>query len=449
MLAAQGLTARRGDATLFSGLGFAVQSGKVLVVTGPNGTGKTTLLRILAGLTLPAAGTIQWRGETVAQHAAPLREETLYAGHLTALKDELTAEENLRSLVSLSGIEPDEAALRAALASVALEAQRMLPARVLSQGQRRRIGLARLSLLAAAAVAARRAGDRAGRDRARPARAPDCAATGGGRRRDRRDAPAARPAAGSGGPPGARVTTTTAATRAGIAVRRDRRAALGGDARPEARVALARGTRRPAALLRDRGHAVSAGVDAGAHAARDDGPRRAVGRRAARVAAVAAAALRQRLRRRLARADRAVAVPDARARVRQDPRALAHDGPADGRAGAAARAAVRARRGSARRHHAVAARRHADPVAAGRDRRGAHAGRARRRQPARAADPAALHSGADLRRRRGGRRTAPDCRCRPTSRCSARACWSRSSALRSPPRRASASHSTKALAHDR
>ena len=147
MLAAQGLTARRGDATLFSGLGFAVQSGKVLVVTGPNGTGKTTLLRILAGLTLPAAGTIQWRGEIVAQHAAPLREETLYAGHLTALKDELTAEENLRSLVALSGIAPDEAALRAALASVALEGQRLLPARVLSQGQRRRIGLARLSLL--------------------------------------------------------------------------------------------------------------------------------------------------------------------------------------------------------------------------------------------------------------------------------------------------------------
>ena len=197
MLAAQGLTARRGDATLFAGLGFAVQSGKVLVVTGPNGTGKTTLLRILAGLTLPAAGTIQWRGETVAQHAAPLREETLYAGHLTALKDELTAEENLRSLVSLSGIDPDEAALRAALASVALEraahAARARAVAGAAPAHRARAPVA----ARAAAVAARRAGDGAGRDRTRPARAPDRAATGGGRRGDRRDAPAARPAAGS------------------------------------------------------------------------------------------------------------------------------------------------------------------------------------------------------------------------------------------------------------
>ena len=127
--------------------------------------------------------------------SAPLREETLYVGHLTALKDELTAEENLRSLVSLSGIDPDETALRAALASVALEAQRLLPARVLSQGQRRRIGLARLSLLQrplwlldepATALDSTGLGLLGQLDRA---------AARGRRRGDRRDAPAARPAA--------------------------------------------------------------------------------------------------------------------------------------------------------------------------------------------------------------------------------------------------------------
>jgi len=148
LLEAQDLAARRGDSILFSGLGFSVAAGKVLVITGPNGTGKTTLLRILAGLTLPAGGTIRWRGEAVAPHAAGLREETVYSGHFAALKDELTAEENLRSLVSLAGVEPSDAELGTALAAAALAEKRLLPARVLSQGQRRRIGLARLALLA-------------------------------------------------------------------------------------------------------------------------------------------------------------------------------------------------------------------------------------------------------------------------------------------------------------
>ncbi len=147
MLEAQDLAARRGDATLFRSLGFRVDQGKAMVVTGPNGTGKTTLLRILAGLTVPAAGFIRWRGDPVAPLSPRLREEVVFAGHLPALKDELTAEENLRSLVALSGVHPTGEQVREALATVSLERQRTLPARVLSAGQRRRLGLARLSLL--------------------------------------------------------------------------------------------------------------------------------------------------------------------------------------------------------------------------------------------------------------------------------------------------------------
>ena len=147
MLEAHDLTARRGATTLFRRLRFRVDPGRALVVTGPNGTGKTTLLRVLAGLTLPAEGHVSWRGEAVAAHSPRLRTECVFAGHSPALKDELTAEENLRSLVTLCGETPSPRGIREALSEVSLEAQRALPARALSQGQRRRIGLARLALL--------------------------------------------------------------------------------------------------------------------------------------------------------------------------------------------------------------------------------------------------------------------------------------------------------------
>ena len=147
MLEAHDLAARRGHARLFERLSFRVDAGHVLVVTGANGTGKTTLLRMLAGLSAPTAGEIRWDGKPVLAFDPVVRASIAFAGHSPALKDELTAEENLTTLVALAGETASADAIRRALDSVALASRRALPARVLSQGQRRRIGLARLSLL--------------------------------------------------------------------------------------------------------------------------------------------------------------------------------------------------------------------------------------------------------------------------------------------------------------
>lgn len=147
MLEAHDLAGHRGLTPLFSGLSFRVREGQALLVGGRNGSGKTTLLRMLAGLTAPAAGAIRWKGEAVRPFARALRGAALFAGHSIALKDELTAEENVASLVTLAGGEASAAAIRAALDEVALADQRALPARVLSAGQRRRVGLARLRLI--------------------------------------------------------------------------------------------------------------------------------------------------------------------------------------------------------------------------------------------------------------------------------------------------------------
>lgn len=146
-VAAEGLAARRGYATLFANLRFSVSTGCVLIVAGPNGSGKTTLLRIVAGLTAPAEGEIRWQGQAMRPFDARMREAVAFNGHLPALKDELSAEENLRAWIALDDRSPANDAVGDALDAVALARQRRLPVRVLSQGQRRRIGLARLRLV--------------------------------------------------------------------------------------------------------------------------------------------------------------------------------------------------------------------------------------------------------------------------------------------------------------
>src|SRR5690242_11889622 len=146
LLEARGLAARRGYATLFSGVDFSLRGGEALVVQGPNGSGKTTLLRIVAGLTMPSAGEVRLRGDAMRAFDARLRNVVAFNGHAPALKDELTAFENLDAWTSLQGSRVSRDKIADALDIVALSRKHRLPVRALSQGQRRRIGLARLAL---------------------------------------------------------------------------------------------------------------------------------------------------------------------------------------------------------------------------------------------------------------------------------------------------------------
>jgi heme exporter protein A len=140
------LACMRGVSTLFRGVSFAVAPGEWVAVRGPNGSGKTTLLRCIAGLTRPERGAVLWDGEPIAATRARFHASLLYAGHLAGLKDDFDAEENLRCALRLRGVAVPDPAIRSALADVGLERHRRLPARRLSAGQRRRIGLARLIL---------------------------------------------------------------------------------------------------------------------------------------------------------------------------------------------------------------------------------------------------------------------------------------------------------------
>ena len=145
-LAVEGLACSRGPATLFRDVAFQVEAGEWLAIRGPNGSGKTTLLRCVAGLTLADRGRVLWDGQPTRDEREAFNADLLYAGHLAGIKDDLSAEENLEGALRLRGQSPSTESTRAALAEVGLEKRRNLPARRLSAGQRRRIGLARLML---------------------------------------------------------------------------------------------------------------------------------------------------------------------------------------------------------------------------------------------------------------------------------------------------------------
>ncbi len=146
MLEARKIEITRGDRRLFSGLDLALQPGTLLRVKGSNGSGKTSLLRALCGLLLPASGNILWNGEPIRSLREDFWRNLVYVGHTNALKDELTATENLGVLCALSGISSSVAEQAQALAQFGLAGRGHLPAKSLSQGQRRRTALARLQL---------------------------------------------------------------------------------------------------------------------------------------------------------------------------------------------------------------------------------------------------------------------------------------------------------------
>ncbi len=144
MLQAVGLECVRGRRRLFRDLSFEVQPGELIWVAGPNGSGKTSLLRILCTLLPPDAGTVLWKGSSALDLGESFRSELAYLGHAAAVKDDLSALENLRFGLAQHGTRAEGPELVAALACFGLQGAEELPARALSQGQRRRVALARL-----------------------------------------------------------------------------------------------------------------------------------------------------------------------------------------------------------------------------------------------------------------------------------------------------------------
>lgn len=146
MLEGKALECVRGDRTLFRGLDFTLQPGELLRVAGENGSGKTSLLRIVCGLSPPAAGEVCWHGESIRRLREEYWKDLVYVGHANALKDDLTAQENLRIGCAIGGLRADDGDALQALDAFGVLGCAGLPARVLSQGQRRRVGLAKLAL---------------------------------------------------------------------------------------------------------------------------------------------------------------------------------------------------------------------------------------------------------------------------------------------------------------
>ena len=150
MLEVTQLACTRGERTLFRGVSFKLERGGLLHVAGENGSGKTSLLRIVCGLGAADAGEVRWRGEPIRELRETYSRDVVYLGHANALKDDLTAGENLLVACALAGRATTRDAAPEALIAFGLAACLHLPVRALSQGQKRRSALARLALSMAA-----------------------------------------------------------------------------------------------------------------------------------------------------------------------------------------------------------------------------------------------------------------------------------------------------------
>ena len=149
LLSVHDLACARGDRLLFKAMNFTLGAGELLLVQGGNGQGKTSLLRLLTGLSRPEEGEVRWRGQPIARCQETYHQEMAYLGHANGIKDELNPLENLRFADGLQGraFELDKAV--ATLERLGLTRCLDLPCRVLSFGQRRRVALTALLLAGA------------------------------------------------------------------------------------------------------------------------------------------------------------------------------------------------------------------------------------------------------------------------------------------------------------
>jgi heme exporter protein A len=143
-LAVVDLECIRGDNLLFSELNFEIHAGQLVQIEGANGSGKTSLLRILAGLARPSAGMVLWRGLDIQRYRGYYCAEMVYLGHALGVKTELSAIENLKISLALAGVSADLDQLYDVLERTGLRGREELPTRKLSAGQKQRIALARM-----------------------------------------------------------------------------------------------------------------------------------------------------------------------------------------------------------------------------------------------------------------------------------------------------------------
>ena len=142
LISAKELTCIRQERILFDELSFDISEGEIVQIEGPNGSGKTSLLRILAGLSRPYAGDVHYKNQEINRIRDEYNEDLLYIGHLAGVKSELTAEENLNFNLSISGY--NDFNTQDILAKVNLTGFEEALAGHLSAGQHRRTALARL-----------------------------------------------------------------------------------------------------------------------------------------------------------------------------------------------------------------------------------------------------------------------------------------------------------------
>src|SRR3954469_15071516 len=144
MLEGSDLSCERGGRTLFRSLSFSLAPGEACRIAGANGRGKTSLLRILCGLLVPTAGDVRWKGERISQLREEYSRQLVYLGHAPAVKDDLTAAENLSIACRLAGKVCSGSDLSAALRTLEVAQSSLL--KTLAPGQHRRVARARVWL---------------------------------------------------------------------------------------------------------------------------------------------------------------------------------------------------------------------------------------------------------------------------------------------------------------